>query len=133
MRMAINQSNQFSKNERLCGEIRIKQLFEAGSTFKVYPLKVVYKRIDNVQETPVKILVSVPKKRIKKAVHRNKVKRQIRESYRLNKWLLHQKCIDKNVQLDLAFIYLSGSKHSYLEIEDKVKLSLEKIVQALEV
>ena len=65
MRMEINQSNQFSKNERLCGEIRIKQLFEAGSTFKVYPLKVVYKRIDNVQETPVKILVSVPKKRIK--------------------------------------------------------------------
>lgn len=132
MHMTINQSNQFSKNERLCGEIRIKQLFEAGSTFKVYPLKVVYKRIDNAQEIPVQVLISVPKKIIKKAVHRNKVKRQIRESYRLNKWLLHQKCVDKNVQLDLAFVYLSGSMHPYSEINDKVKLSLEKIAQTLE-
>ncbi|HQB29043.1 MAG TPA: ribonuclease P protein component [Paludibacter sp.] len=130
--MTINQSNQFPKNERLCGEIRIKQLFEAGSTFKVYPLKVVYKRIDNAQEIPVQVLISVPKKIIKKAVHRNKVKRQIRESYRLNKWLLHQKCVDKNVQLDLAFVYLSGSMHPYSEINDKVKLSLEKIAQTLE-
>jgi ribonuclease P protein component len=130
--MATNRPNQFSKNERLCGEIRINQLFEAGSTFKIYPLRVVYRLLNNTQETPVQVLVSVPKKKIKKAVHRNKVKRQIRESYRLNKSLLHQKCNDKNVQLDLAFIYLSGTIHPYSEIEDKVKLSLNKIIQALE-
>jgi len=132
MRMAIIQSNQFPKNERLCGKTRIKQLFEAGSTFKVYPLKVVYKRIDNAQETPVQVLISVPKKKIKKAVYRNKVKRQIRESYRLNNWLLHQKCVDKTVQLHLAFVYLSDSIHPYSEIKEKVKLSLEKITQTLE-
>jgi ribonuclease P protein component len=131
--MTINQSNKFPKNERLCGEIRIKQLFEAGSTFKVHPLKVVYNRIDGVHETSVQVLISVPKKKIKKAVHRNQVKRQIRESYRLNKWALHQKCVDKNVQLDLAFVYLSGTTHPYSEIEEKVKLSLEKIAQTLEV
>ncbi len=130
--MATNRPNQFSKNERLCGEIRINQLFEAGSTFKIYPLRVVYRLLNNTQETPVQVLVSVPKKKIKKAVHRNKVKRQIRESYRLNKSLLHQKCNDKNVQLDLGFIYLSGTIHPYSEIEDKVKLSLNKIIQALE-
>lgn len=63
----------------------IEKMFAGGSrSFSVFPLRVVYLPVEEL-EAPVSILVSVSKRRFKRAVKRNRVKRQIREAYRMNK------------------------------------------------
>lgn len=80
----------------------------------------------------VKIMVSVPKKHFKRAVKRNRVKRQVREAYRKNKYIL----IDKmaafpNKELLLSFIWLDNSLHETAEVEAKVVNLLQRISEKL--
>ena len=79
-----------SKAERLCSKKLIERLFAGGNkSFPAFPLRVVYMPLDIEDEgAEVSILVSVPKKRFKRAVKRNLVKRQVREAYRRNKYIL---------------------------------------------
>lgn len=95
--------------------------------------------IDKVETTQprtaapsVKIMVSVPKKHFKRAVKRNRVKRQVREAYRKNKYIL----IDKmaafpNKELLLSFIWLDNSLHETAEVESKVVNLLQRISEKL--
>ena len=80
--------NTLRKSERLDKKKVIEKMFAGGSrSFSVFPLRVVYLPVEEL-EAPVSILVSVSKRRFKRAVKRNRVKRQIREAYRKNKSLL---------------------------------------------
>ena len=72
------------------------------------------------------ILISVPKKRFKRAVKRNLVKRQVREAYRKNKHLLLDALASRNKRLIIAFIWLDNHIHSSAEVEEKVKKLLWK-------
>lgn len=79
--------NTFSKEERLCSKRSIEDLFANGSSFVLFPFRVVY-RIERDalgSSAPVQVLFSVPKRRFKKAVTRNLLKRRMREAYRLQK------------------------------------------------
>lgn len=125
----MNTKSTFPKQEKLCGEIRIGKLFAEGEAFIAYPLRVVYKFSDEPQESGVKILISVPKKKIKKAVHRNRIKRQIREAYRLNKVALLESCLHNDKSLQIAVTYLSDKLPEYKVIEDKIKHALTKMLQ----
>lgn len=125
----MNTKSTFPKQEKLCGEIRIGKLFAEGEAFIAYPLRVVYKFSDEPQESGVKILISVPKKKIKKAVHRNRIKRQIREAYRLNKVALLESCMHNDKSLQIAVTYLSDKLPEYKVIEDKIKHALTKMLQ----
>ena len=76
------------KKERLNSKTLIERLFLGGSkSFPAFPLRVVYMSVEPVEEdmAAASILISVPKKRFKRAVKRNLVKRQVREAYRKNK------------------------------------------------
>ena len=76
------------KPERLNRKKIIERMFAGGSrSFSLFPLRVVYLPVPDL-EAQAAILVSVSKRRFKRAVKRNRVKRQIREAYRLNKHLL---------------------------------------------
>ena len=83
-------------------------------------------------EAPVSILISVPKKRFKRAVKRNLVKRRVREAYRKNKQLLTDALVAKNKRLVLAFIWLDYEIHPSVEIEGKVKRLLFHIMEKIE-
>lgn len=78
----------FSKEERLCSKRLIDNLFRNGSSFFIYPYRIVFLRVDELQP-PVQALLSVSKRRFRHAVHRNLLKRRMREAYRLqkNEWL----------------------------------------------
>ncbi|HPD59040.1 MAG TPA: ribonuclease P protein component, partial [Paludibacteraceae bacterium] len=69
----------FPKSERLNSKIKIDRLFTDGKAFLVYPLRTVY-FISSENPSELEVLISVPKKKFKKAVHRNRIKRLIREA-----------------------------------------------------
>lgn len=123
----------FKKEERLCSKKLIERLFAGGNkSFPAFPLRVVYMKLSPEENTAdASILISVPKKRFKHAVKRNLVKRQIRESYRLNKYILLDalKAQETPCKMVLAFIWLDNKIHTTEEIEFKVKKLLMHIAE----
>jgi len=108
----------FQKTERLTGEIRIKGLFEKGEFLLSYPFRIGYV-VAPQSDVPVKVVISVPKKRFKHAVDRNRIKRLIRESYRLNKKSLYEILKEKGYAIHLAVSYISSDKLTYDVIQKK--------------
>lgn len=121
--------NRLRKPERLSRKKIIEKLFAGGSrSFSIFPLRVVWLPVEelNVQAS---LLVSVSKRRFKRAVKRNRVKRQIREAYRLNKQPLLEALAEKDLRLALAFIYLSDELTDSAVIAEKMKITLARIVE----
>ena len=88
--MAEPVKNTFPKKEHLSSLLLIGKLFAGGSkSLAVFPLRAVYMPVENAGLPAVSVLISVSKKRFKRAVKRNRVKRQIREAYRKNNDELH--------------------------------------------
>lgn len=112
-----------SKEERLNSKSMIERLFSGGNkSFPAFPLRVVYMSIlPEEAKSDVSILISVPKKRFKRAVKRNLIKRQIREAYRLNKYILTDKLKNNGNKLVLAFLWLDNTVHASKEIDEKMK------------
>lgn len=125
--------NTLCKAERLHSKIVIEKMFAGGCSrsFSVFPLRAVYMTLEEVQAFPVSFLVSVPKKRFKRAVKRNRVKRQVREAYRKNKGLLWDALGKKEHGVTIAFIYLADELVTTAEIEDKVRILLGRIAEKL--
>ena len=120
------------KEERLNSKTMIERLFSGGSkSFPAFPLRVVYMSVEPAEEdsAAASILISVPKKRFKRAVKRNLVKRQVREAYRKNKHLLLDALASRNQRLVIAFIWLDNHMHSSAEVEEKVKKLLFHIAE----
>ena len=120
------------KSERLCRKKIIGAMFAGTSrSFSLFPLRVVYMQVEG-QQSAASIMVSVPKRRFKRAVKRNRVKRQIREAYRLNKQLLLPTLQDSGRQVAITFIYLSDKLVLTSLIEERVKTALQRIVERLQ-
>lgn len=117
------------KNERLSGIINIEKLFTEGNSFIVYPLRVVFRLSESKSEFPVQILAGVSKKRFKKATDRNKIKRQIKEAYRLNKETIVNFYSMKNKCVHIAFFYIADLLPEKNIVEEKMKIALVKIIE----
>ena len=123
----MNRKYTFPKKEHLCGEIRIGKLFSEGEAFIAYPFRIVYSVSNgNTEETP-KMLFSAPKKRFKRAVARNHIKRLMREAYRLNKLELKAFCEANNLQLQVAFSFVGDSIPEWDFVELKMKADLKRL------
>ena len=116
------------KAERLSSKILVGKMFEGGvsKSFSIFPIRIVYMPVEQ-GEAPASILVSVSKRRFKRAVKRNRVKRQIREAYRKNKHLLVDELQRRDLHLAIAFIYLSDELVDTIELEEKMKIALSRI------
>ncbi len=124
-------SNTLHKAERLNRKKVIEKMFAGGSrSFSLFPLRVVYLPVEEL-ETPVSILVSVSKRRFKRAVKRNRVKRLVREAYRLNKSLLLETVQQRGIRLAVAFIYLSDRLPDMSLIDERMKTALSRIAEDL--
>lgn len=107
-------------------------MFSGGSkSFSIFPLRLVFITLEAQATSPAAILISVPKKRFKRAVHRNRIKRQIREAYRKNKHELLQVLQEKDMSIAVAFIYLSNEIIPTSVLESKVKTLLTKVTEKL--
>lgn len=121
------------REERIKSKKTIDYLFSGGAkSFSIYPIRIVYKEQPSPDYEQTSILVSVSKRRFKHAVDRNKVKRLLKESYRLNKVNLLNKLAEKNKHLAIAFIYLSTDIYSYEEVESRMIKLLTYVCEELD-
>lgn len=127
--MSDNQLYTLSKSERLNSDKAINELFTDGKSFVKFPLRVVYRKREDVG-TACRILISVPKKRFKRAVKRNRIKRLVRESYRLNKSLVLNSLVNETV--DIAFVYIDSKLSTFTQIQQSVKGALSRIASTAE-
>lgn len=125
----------FGKKERLCKHTLIEQLFVGdASQLKAWPLRLMYvlKDRQDEQEAAVQVLVSVSKRYFKRAVKRNRVKRQIRESFRLQRQGLMQALnLHPQKQLLVAFIWQDDKLHGTGMVSVKVKKLLDGLTEKL--
>jgi len=119
----------FKKEERLCSKKSIDFLFANGKSFYLNPFKIKWIYQDCVTNYHAQILIVVPKRYFKKAFERNKIKRQIREAYRLNKSVLYESLKIKDKQIVFAIIYNRKENFSYNLIVEKIILILQRLKQ----
>lgn len=129
----MNKPNSFPKVEHLCGEKRIARLYTQGEAFMTYPFRVVFRIEPKKDIVPASIMVSVPKKRFKRAVKRNLLKRLLREAYRLNKHALIDLLDEKQLQIHVAFNYVSDEELDFVTIEKKMKIALQKLMDKINI
>lgn len=124
-------ANTLHKVERLDKKKIIEKMFAGSSrSFSVFPLRVVYLPVEEL-EADASILISVSKRRFKRAVKRNRVKRQIREAYRVNKHELLNILVERKCRLAIAFIYLSDQLVESSIIEDRMRVALVRITEKM--
>ena len=119
-----------NKQEKLCSRTAVNLLFAEGQSLMAFPLRAAY-RIRPRGENPVQFLISIPKKRIRKAVMRVTLRRRVREAYRLQRHeLLIRQLEQADCGVDIAFVYLDNSPAHYSVISEKMTSLLTRIAQA---
>ncbi len=116
----------FPKKEKLTNKKLFEALFTEGKNLREFPIKLIYLPTHFDDGVPVKVAVVAPKKKFKTAVERNRIKRLLRESYRLNKPLIFN-----NIEGNYAFIflYLGKKAPSFDEVDTAMKKLLEAFVK----
>lgn len=122
------------KNERMSGRTLIEKLFNGGDShaMSAFPLRMVYMVTERKDDAIAKILISVPKRHFKRAVKRNRVKRQVREAFRKNKSILANAfAVRENESVAIAFIWLADELYNSNEVEHKVKNLLQRLSERI--
>lgn len=122
----------FPKKEHIVSTRLIETLFGSGSmSLAAYPLRAVFQIIPRCQEdVPVQILISVPKRRLKHAVDRNRVKRQVREAYRLCKVSLCE-TVPADETLLVGFLWQADAVVPPAKVADRVQKLVRRITEKL--
>ena len=119
--------NTFSKSEKLCGQLRIATLYKEGKRFTAFPIRVTFKLITDSDEAP-KVLIWAPKSLFKHAVDRNRLRRLMREAYRLNAQSLRDYCTENHCSFQLAFNYMDKELRSQEQISKAMRKALAKLI-----
>ncbi|WP_420320887.1 ribonuclease P protein component [Flagellimonas sp.] len=114
------------KKEKLKSKKVFEQLFLEGSSIKAFPIKLIYTKVDFDDGTNIKVGVVAPKKKFKSAVKRNRIKRLMREAYRLNKHIVFNK-IEGNFAF--LFLYLGNVMPDYNEVDGAINKLLEAFLK----
>jgi ribonuclease P protein component len=123
----------FKKTERISSKRTIEKIFAGGnSSVAVYPLRAVY-MLSEKDEVPVAVLVSVSKRRFRHAVDRNRVKRQVREAYRLNKQIVWEEMEKRDATLHIAFICIADKLCPSSQVARSMKKILHRIAEQFQI
>jgi len=124
----------FQKEERLKSRKVIGKLFAEGQSFISYPIRFVWTTMDSpLSDFPIQMSLTVPKRAFSKAVDRNRIRRRIREAYRLNKNSIYDNLSDNNYphQTGIMLIYVAKNTMDFHDIEKGIKKGLVKLEQRL--
>jgi len=121
-----------TKAERINSNITIEDIFRKGDSVFSYPYRLVW--IENKLDediVPAEILLSVGKKRFKKAVDRNAIKRLIRETYRINKNVIWEHCKQNNIKLQMGIVYVGKEISDFDSHNKAMKKLIEKLLNSI--
>jgi ribonuclease P protein component len=121
----------FPKSERLSSRLVIDEIFSKGKELKKFPFLLKYIYTKKKEANPTQIVVSVPKRKAKHAVDRNRLRRQIKEAYRLNKTEFQTYFEKSGTSVVLFLIYTGKEKEEYAFLEEKLKLILKELITKL--
>jgi len=123
----------FPKQEKLKSAKAIEQLFSEGLSFASFPLRIVYSwEPIETSKFSFQFAATIPKKKFPKAVQRNRLRRQVKESFRLEKNLLYDKLNDQlQGRINIMFIYTAPEKLPYSKIERATKYLVKKLVKKM--
>ncbi len=121
-----------NKNERLCSQKTIGDLFTSGESFLAYPLKVVFLKTEFPETDPVQAAFAVSKRNFKRAVKRNLLKRRMREAYRLHKPGFYAEIAEKNHHLAVMFVFIGKDVAEFSQIEKSMVSAFKKMLAKLD-
>lgn len=120
--------NTFHKEERLCSRKSLDLLFKNGSSFLLYPYRISYLFVTETRLYPAQVVINVAKKRYKRAVDRNLVKRRTREAYRLQKEKELYALLTDMDQLLLLSIQFVGKKiYDFSFFDKKLNVAFKRL------
>ncbi|MBK7561121.1 MAG: ribonuclease P protein component [Chitinophagaceae bacterium] len=114
------------KEERLKSRKQTEQLFSVGKKFTLAPFRVYYLQ-NSAENFLFKVGAGVSTKSFKKATDRNRIKRLIRETYRLQKSVLPERLKDQKMHLNFFIIYTGKELPDYKVVYDKMGKLLDKL------
>lgn len=120
----------YNKSEKLKSKKQFDKIFEVGKSFTVFPLRIIYNLAEG-QDNLIKTGVGVSSKFFKKAVHRNRIKRLLREAYRTEKQPLHIYLNNSKKQLSVFLLFIDRTIPEYIFIKEKMQLCIERLIHEL--
>lgn len=121
----------YSVKEKLKSRKLLDELFASGKSFSVFPIRVIYKEIEEMIDFPVKAGVGASIRHYKKAVDRNRIKRIMRESYRLNKQPLIDFAVAQNKRIVVFFLCIDRSLPLQQTLHSKMPVIIDKLIKVL--
>lgn len=118
----------FSRNSRIKSSLIIKQLVDSRKSIFAYPLKCYYDFVPTETPAPPALAVVVPKKRFKHAVDRNRLKRLMREAFRLNRSASLQQ-LTPSVQLQMCWIFVGKELADQETVSQAATSIMQKLCQ----
>ncbi len=119
--------NTFPKQHKLCGQERITRLYKEGKRFTAWPMRVTWEKVPEGQTAATEVLVWAPKSLFKRAVKRNRLRRLMREAYRLHQDILGSDSDSDQLSFLIAFNYIDKEEQPFATIEKAVIKALKKI------
>lgn len=114
-------SNRFPKSQRLCGQLRIRELYASGTKFTAWPLRITYAPAEETQ-----VLIWAPKSLFHHAVDRNRLRRLMREAWRRNAAPL----LESSARYQIAINYMDRKEQSYATIEKAMRKAIHRLTPA---
>ena len=122
----------FGKEERLKSSLHIQDLLKDGQTISAYPFKIFWAESNDLsQKFPARTAILVPKRKFKRAVDRNLMKRRIREAYRQNKNLIYEPLQGKDMNIKLVILLLADEFISFDRLDKGILELLGKLADKI--
>ena len=121
----------YQSKEKLKSRKLMDQLFTVGKSVSVFPLKAFYNEVDIDLDFPVKLGVGVSSRNFKKAVDRNRIKRLLREAYRLHKQPLLEFANSKNKKIIVFILFVDKALPQLETLQNKLPLLIDKLINQL--
>lgn len=125
----VNNKLTLSKKERLNNKLAIESIVSEGNLVKAFPIFISYV-ISPSEEPKVQALFSVSKKKQKLAVNRNRIKRRLKEAYRINKLSLYEFSMKNELSIDLMVIQVTGDDIPFSRVQKRLVLALSKLLES---